>query len=70
MGLKTRREVEAAARAAGPWTGEAAEAIAFLRDLSRRAALTDAETNALRVLRQREINEAVRLRRRLREDDR
>lgn len=55
-----RRAVEQAAREAGPWTDEAAEAIQSLRELSQR---TEAETDALRVLRQREITEAIRLRR-------
>lgn len=60
---KERCEIEQAAREAGPWTQEAEEAVAFLRDLSTRATLTDAERRAFDVLRQREINEAVARRR-------
>ena len=59
----TFREVRQAAKAAGPWTAKDDEAIAMLREISRsQGGLTDAEQNALRVLRLRETKEAIRLR--------
>lgn len=57
-----RKEIEQRARDAGPWTDEAAEAIKFLRELSARQQLTEHEQNALRILRQREVLECIRIR--------
>ena len=56
-----RRQIEQAAREAGPWTDEAAQEAARLRALV--VPLTRAQADTLRVLRQREINEVVRLHR-------
>ena len=56
---KTRGEIEQAAREAGPWTTRDEEDARFLRELSAKMALTDRETDALRVLRQREITESI-----------
>ena len=57
--IQNQREIERAAREAGPWTQEAEDAVAFLRDLSGKTKLTPAERRAFRILRQREINEAI-----------
>lgn len=59
----TRRDVEQAARTAGPWTDAAAARARALREAGE---LSDAERDELRVLRQREISEAARIRREVR----